>query len=419
MENTENKSFKSLLLANSKMTFSQFENLIKTNKKITFSKAESVSGALEQIAKSIPDFILSDWNLQDHTVMELLKILQSQKEWKRIPVIVCVDGGSDSDIRYAKAFGANTVLKKPINRNDALKSIKDIIIELTGFDDSNVESDGEGIRNRISKIQRLVPLPLIVREIISASHDPATSAKIMADLIKKDQTITARILKIVNSSYYGFYRKIGNITHAIVVLGFSEVKNIAMAACMMQAYSMVNQEKFDRKAFWRHSIGCAYISKKISEKLEIADPDDAFVIGLLHDIGKVVLNQHFPKNFENCLDRANDKNIMLNQAEKELLTIDHAEIGSIIAESWKLPASLVAAIGAHHDLSEAGQWKAEANLVHLANYYTHNIAYGDSGNHVIKEPDEYTFEMLGIKENGLKELWNSLEINLDKMKSIV
>lgn|GEM_PF-373951 len=408
-----------LLLSKSKLVLNQFRSILSDFKNLEIISFDNVAKAIDNIATSIPDVVITDWQLEDHTAIELLKILQSQKEWKKLPVLVCLEGNSHNDSRYAFAFGASEVLTRPLNVGIIKSSIT--ALHSKKFEGvSAVESPkAQNIRSKLSSIAQLIPLPTLVKDIIDASNDPATSASIMADLIKKDQSITARVLKIVNSAYYGFYRKIGNITHATVVLGFNEVKNIAIAACMMHAHPMSNKEKFSREAFWLHALSVGYITKRLSENLNNFNPDDAFVLGLLHDIGKVVLNQHFPLEFEKCLEVAVSDDTSLYQVEKEINMIDHAEIGATIAEQWKLPTYLVQAIHSHHELAGAGSYKMEASLIHLANYFAHYKNLGSSGNPVNVKPVPSVLENLNLANNDLGDIWESLGLDLDRLRTLL
>ncbi len=271
------------------------------------------------------------------------------------------------------------------------------------------------IRSEIIQISKLAPLPKIVQQIFKVTSDPTSSARDLSLLIIKDQSLTAKILKIINSAYYGFNRKIGNVNHAIVILGFDEIKSITMALCLMKYYPVEQSRLFNRELFWKHSIGTAHIARALSSlKMEL-NCEDAYVIGLLHDFGKVILDQFFPEVFRNALELAAQHKQPLHHVLKESIGIDHAEIGGLIAEHWQLPVPLSNAIRLHHNPAEADNSDYFVHLVHLANYFCHKNVIGASGNPKPDEPFEGSLKALGIENQDLDQVWDFLNIGAQKI----
>jgi len=275
------------------------------------------------------------------------------------------------------------------------------------------------IRSLLSTIKILAPLPSLVKSIMEISSDPHSSAQHLADEVKKDQSLTAKILKIVNSAYYGFHREIGNVDHAIVVLGFDEVMNITQAACIIQAYQDGKDNLFDREKFWIHAIGTAYIAVALSRHIPEVISKDAFVVGLLHDFGKVILHQHFRDIFIKAVTEASIQKRPLHEVTFEMADIEHAEIGGLVAESWNFPAALADAIRYHHTPDLAGRHQYEVHIAHLANVFCHRARIGESGNPVPDKPDPGSLKALGFEGKELDKVWESLKIDAPNIRNIL
>ncbi len=387
----------------------------------------SVQGAVQEIERIIPDLIITEWELADNDAGELLQIIRKRSAWCDIPVIICTSTRSE-DIRYkANQLGVYDFLIKPVNKYILSWSLGLLfsIPESQLTVDSDVTAEEADYqtkldRQKISHISALAPLPELAQKIMEITHEPTYSPKKLAELIKQDQSLTARILKIVNSAYYGFHRKIGNIDRAIVILGFNEITNITIAACLMQVFPNGGESRlFSREKFWLHTLGTAYIARALSSFTKSVSGRDAFTMGLLHDIGKVVLDQYFNDVFNHLLESAEERDESLHKVSYELLGIDHAEIGGIIAESWKLPPRLVRGIELHHNPSLARVDDYGVHIIHLANYFCHSKKIGASGNPV---PDkQFDGSLISLRQHlkSPEEIWDSLNIDADSIRLII
>jgi putative nucleotidyltransferase with HDIG domain len=340
---------------------------------------------------------------------------------------VLIISNQDRDaIDQALSAGVNEILLRPVERERLSQTLDMLIKDTVDSTSEKIELKmrfhrvkREDIRPLVKRIQNLAPLPTLAHSILTIGNDPSSSAADLRNEIEKDQSLTARILKTVNSAYYGFHRKIGNVDRAIVILGFDEIINLTLAACIIEDYQSPDSN-FDRQKFWIHSLGSAYIARELAQKLTSCDAKDAFVLGLLHDFGKVILDQRFKSLFEQILMVAREADTPLHEVEFEVANIDHAEIGGLVAESWRLPVPLVKAIQYHHnpDLSK-GVHPQEIAIAHLANYYAHLHAIGNSGNPKPGKPHPSALLALGITESGLNEVWNSLNLKIDALRKLL
>jgi len=408
-----------LLLDKSTLALRQLQRLLSEFRKCDVLTFDSVRTALQSISRQKPDLIITEWELSDLTAAELLQALHARGDWEKIPVILCTSNRSQKLRIQAQKLGVLDVLHKPIEPKILKLHLKQLFPRASSLEKRPDDEKKESIRSRISRIHTLAPLPALAKSIIDISDDPGSSVRNLADVVKMDQSLTAKILKIVNSAYYGFHREIGNVDHAIVVLGFDEIRNITLAACLIRSFQSSKNHLFSRSKFWLHSLGAAYVARALCNYKPEIFPKDAFVMGLLHDFGKVVLHQHFTDIFYKALQMAAEREQPLYQVSEELMEIDHAEIGGMVAESWNLPISLVKAIRYHHKPAGAYGHEEEIHLTHLANYFCHRFGIGDSGNPVLEEPFIGSLKAFGFEEQDLGDVWTNLNIDVQSLSEFI
>lgn len=236
---------------------------------------------------------------------------------------------------------------------------------------------------RIKKITEsiigLPTLPTVVSKMIQLIDNPKTSAASLAKLISTDQALTARILKLANSAYYGFPREISTVNMAIVVLGFNTVKDMGLSLSVFDAFkNLKDTENFDVARFWEHSVACGIASRMLSRNYRTRYAGEAFVAGLLHDIGKVILNQYFHDEFiEIIKSAASGKSFEVS--EMEIIGTGHAQIGAWLAEKWNLPDIISESILYHHNPWNAPKEKLFVATITLADYLCHSSDFSYSG----------------------------------------
>ena len=230
------------------------------------------------------------------------------------------------------------------------------------------------------KVIGLPSLPTVVTQLINLVGDPATSARDISQLISTDQALTAKILKVANSSFYGFPRKIGTVQLAIVVLGFETVKNLGLSVAVLKRFHAGKTHPlFDRQQFWEHAIGCGVAARMLARKRDRKLEGEAFVAGVLHDIGKLILIEYFPEEFGEALELARDELLTISEAEMKVIGVTHAEIGGWLAEKWNLPESLVQAITHHHEPMAVEKLGEVLIITHAANALTRHNHIGQAG----------------------------------------
>jgi len=247
------------------------------------------------------------------------------------------------------------------------------------------KADRRTILTRLDGIQQLPTIPHVLLEINRMLQDNEVSNRKMQEVIEKDQVVTAKLLKLVNSSFYGFRSRIVDISQALMILGFNTVRNsIATLAAVDIFRSKAQFDPFDIRDLWKHSLAVAVTSRRLAEKARMAPPDDCFVAGLLHDIGKLIMVQHLPDLFLKVLTVQQEEHLSFIAAERQVLPINHAVIGGYLVEKWRFPTRLVDAIVHHHEVTRA----ASDFWLHVAVYAANTLVnhhFGEAGTEEIKK----------------------------------
>lgn len=245
----------------------------------------------------------------------------------------------------------------------------------------------ELLRKRVERLEGLPTLPSVASALVSLTQSPQTSATEIGDLISQDQALTGRVLKLVNSAYYGFPKQIATVNHAVVILGFNRVKNIVLAASIFGIKGSATPQRFNAPGFWEHSLGVAVASRTVARDLARGDAEEAFVCGLLHDIGKLVLSQVATAEYDACLAAAERRNELIRAMELETFGVDHSEVGSWLAEQWKLPPAVVSAVRRHHTPTATRKDRDAACMTHLGDILTRAVQVGWAGDQTIPRID--------------------------------
>lgn len=252
------------------------------------------------------------------------------------------------------------------------------------------------LKSRIDQIGELPTLPHVVQKIASMIGQPTTSAEDLGQLIEKDQVLSAKVLRLANSPFYGFPARIASVAHAVVVLGLNVVKGLTLCAT---AFDMMKAAGMDQ--LWRHSLGVAMTAHILGARAQMKNPEEVFVAGLLHDIGKVVLYVKWPDVGSQVERAAREKDGFMLEAERELLELTHADIGGLLATSWHLPVSLREPIMYHHNPTSAQEAALQSAIVHVADILVKGLACGHSGDDLIPPLCHDAWALLNLNENEL------------------
>jgi len=253
--------------------------------------------------------------------------------------------------------------------------------------------DEAKVEKILSRLKDIPTLPTVVQKIIEIVDSPTTSASDLNKAISMDQSLSAKVLKLVNSAFYGFPKKIETLTQAIVILGFNTVRSLALSISMVDFFTEKKGHRLNYGEFWKHSIATSILARSIAKKAFPSIAEEAFVSGLLHDIGILILDQFVPNDYINAYKVMREENLQLYQAEKKVMGITHPEVGRMLAEKWNLPDPLLYSISYHHSPSPALDYFPIVSTVHAANIGVKILNIGGVG-------DEHLYRTFHVNEES-------------------
>ncbi|MFP4499874.1 MAG: HDOD domain-containing protein [Candidatus Hydrogenedentota bacterium] len=248
----------------------------------------------------------------------------------------------------------------------------------------------EQIERDIADLSNLPTLPAVVKILTSMVEDENVSAGDIGTVLQRDQVLSAKILRLVNSPVYGFPGRISSVTHALVLLGFNVVKGLVLGTAVFDTLGK------DARGLWEHSLGTAVLSRRLARELDRRETEEIMVAGLLHDLGKVVLSFLAPEEFRRACELAAARRCHIAQAEREVFGVDHTRVGMWVAASWHLPARLSEALAYHHKPGRAKRFTDAAAVVHLADILARGMDYGYPGDPTMPPLDHEAYQTLGI-----------------------
>lgn len=257
----------------------------------------------------------------------------------------------------------------------------------------------EEVRNRIEQLGDLPTLPHIVQKLAATIGRENVSAEDIGSLIEKDQVLSAKVLRLANSPLYGFPARIASVAHAVVVLGLNVVKGLTLCA---SAFDMMKDAGMTH--LWRHSLGVAMTSHILASRAHMRNPEELFVAGLMHDIGKVVLYVKWPDTGSKLTQAAQalrEKDPTMLQVEEAVLSLSHADVGGCLAQAWHLPTTLREPIQYHHHPTLAREATQQTAIVHVADVLVKALGCGNPGDDMVPLLSQPAWDAVGLDEASL------------------
>ena len=281
----------------------------------------------------------------------------------------------------------------------------DFNLQETTPDSATIEKMKDDIRKSIQKNKIKLPeIPTIVTELNEVIDNPYTSAKHIAEVVYRSPSLTALLLKIVNSPLYGFAQKIDRVSRAVTLIGTKEISSLALGIMILSVFKDLPEDIIDMKSFLKHSLACGIIARILAAQKNWPQTEQLFVSGLLHDIGRLIVYVYFRDQARHLLARALRANTILYQEEKNLLGCQHTDIAKYLLKKWQIPSNIENNVSCHHHPSKA-RIPDQAAVVHLSDIIVNGLGIGTSGERFVPPLDP--------------EAWNHLELSPNCFETVI
>lgn len=262
------------------------------------------------------------------------------------------------------------------------------------------------MRLRIEQSGNLPTLPGVVARVMEMVDRPETTGRQLGLEIAKDQVLSAKVLKLVNSGFYGFSQPISTIPHAVTMLGFDAVRSLVLSSSVLELMGEA------LPGLWEHSLACARSCTMVAEHIHLPNPEEMSVIGLLHDLGKVILFQSFEKEFARVRQTVERQDCLFFVAEEQVMGINHGELGGWLLEKWTLPSKLVEPIIDHHDFRPRRDHAVRTAVLHMADILCRAEELGNGGDGKIPRLDPEALTLLELDEGDLAHIMGRMHVEL-------
>ena len=262
------------------------------------------------------------------------------------------------------------------------------------------------LNDLVIRVEDIPILSNIIRKIINIIENTSSSINDLEEEILKDQSMTSKILKLANSTYYGYSKKIHTISEAIILLGSQTIKSLVLTSAVSSFLISELPESYylQKNELWNQSQSCALISKVIAVRTNYPNPEQAYIAGLLRDIGKPILNYYVSQQYENILNKVANDNKTFIEAEEDILGFNHAQIGAMVAEKWCFPTSLVECIKYHHEPEKSQSDAKLVSIVHVADAIVMMMGLGLGSDGLAYNFSDFSLKTLNINEKDLEKI---------------
>lgn len=262
----------------------------------------------------------------------------------------------------------------------------------------------EVLNRLIREIEQLPTLPIVSERIMQVIDDENATFKEIVGIVEKDQALALKLLKIANSSFYGSLSKVSSLEHAMIKLGMREVKSIVLGFSVQNFFPDTKNGAFDRKRFWEHAVVVSQVAKLLGTHFRIGNDDSLFLSGLVHDMGKVVLDQYFHKEFLEIIDEVSSNGSTFSQAEKNILGTTHYQIAAKILKQWHFPNNVAFQVLYHHAPWHDHPYQTNSIIIYLANILSKLAGYSCHPNEKKMDIEQFgrSSELEFLVKNGFE-----------------
>ncbi len=268
----------------------------------------------------------------------------------------------------------------------------------------------------------LPTLPIVAINVAELLDDPSSTPRQITAVMKADQALTSKVLKLVNSAYYAIPGGVSTVERAIAFLGYNTIFQLLIGVSVVEFSRLGGASGIDIREFWKHSLGVAVASEMVGHHIGYQTKEELFAGGLLHDLGKLALAKVAQKKFNSAIEQARKEGITLLNAEKEQGLPTHDKVGGALAEQWRFPANLRAAIGSHHRSHNARlatlpkNFQALLDIIVLADTLCRRFEIGNGGDPVVPDVDEGLMDRLGLFTKDLPQIRGEMTRKVEQSK---
>ena len=279
------------------------------------------------------------------------------------------------------------------------------------------EQHNEALERLFERVGQLSSLPAVAQRVLQVAENDDSTAADLLEVVGQDPTLSIRILRTVNSSFFGIPNQVADLKTAISMLGFVEVRNLALTVYVARLCEDSSEYRsFSRETLWNHMIAVGTIAREIASIYQRVDPEEAYTAGLLHDVGMLLIDQYMHQTFCKAIDLVM-QGTPTTDAERRVLTFDHTDLGAYVARKSKFPKRVEVAIQYHHCPSDyEGPERELLDMVAVANFLASKKGLTSLGVHNIAPPTEKIYDSLGLHRRQLASLIEGLDELLESSK---
>lgn len=271
----------------------------------------------------------------------------------------------------------------------------------------------------VNKSLDLVSPPSTYIQLNQLLQDPDSAIDDISAVINTDPSLATRLLRIVNSPFYGFPSQINTISRAITIIGTRELTHLVLATSVINAFKGIPASLINMDQFWRHSFATAITAQLLAEECGQHATERFFIAGLLHNIGSLVLYQSMPELAGEAIRSAEFGHEVLFKAEQRIMGFDHTEVGYALARAWHLPHSLQEVTHYHHTPSQAEDFPIDVAIVHVADVLVSSVPFGHSGDNHVPPLDATAWDLLALNEAQMPMLLQEVNKRIDNLSSVM
>lgn len=378
--------------------------------------------AVKKLRDILPNVIVVDVDIPGNG-LKLAELVGVSPSYRKVPIILTSMTPSPDNIIHAQNVGASSYLAKPFGPNDLQSRIRSAIeggppAPLATSSETG-EDDVDAFTTRVKSIDGLPAFPATHAKILELAKSDDATADDLAEQIQLDPGLLANIFKLANSSAYGFNRPVKDLSLAVTLLGMEEIANMVMVA---QVFDNLGEYEdgagLDLQAFWKHSVGTAFIARAIAQKLQ-TETEHAFLGGMLHDLGKLVLDRYFADYYGEVVQIANDQSCPIAEIEQDILGLTHSEIGGLLASQWQFPRNHLNTILYHHTPEQTKRDQRLVCLIHIADVLCRQFEFGSGGDNSTPQFSEHALKRFALNDDSIQKLTDAAETELENASAFL